>query len=124
MKVFFQSAQTLGNQFYKKGEHAVPGHLAYNISFKQLVKSGAVYVLPKDSAAQKIQLSRDIQAHQKAKASRLATKASKSAQAASSAPQSLLSSAAEPVQAAKQPAQPISTGAKAPVSAQTKKGVE
>ena len=75
MKVNFLAPQKLGNRLYKKGEQIVPHALAYNGAFKKLVKSGAIAILPRDVAAQKIQLSSDMRASAHARDSRLKKKA-------------------------------------------------
>ena len=113
MEVIFSAPQKLGNKSYKKGPQSVPDSLAYNRAFKALVKTGAITIKPRDAAAQKIQMSRDAKAFQKAKAARIAAralKASKSAQAASGASptQSSAAGADQPLQT---PAQPILAGA-------------
>lgn len=70
MKVIFLAPQKLGNRSYAKGPQVVPDNLAHNLGFKQLVRSGEIQMLPRDSAAQKIQLSHDAKALQKAKQAR------------------------------------------------------
>lgn len=131
MEVILKAPQKIGNRSYVKGKHVVPDNLAHNLSFKALVKSGAIQMLPRDSAAQKIQMSRDVKAQQKSKhARKLALakqKSHQSANAASSASPSK-SNVAGSAQALLTPAKPIMAGAAdvasvpaAPVTAQTKR---
>jgi hypothetical protein len=124
MEVIFSKPTVLGNRSYKKGKQEVPDSLAHNLAFKKLIQSGAVQVVPRDAARQKIQTAKDTKVLQKAKAMRKAHKALQSAQGASSAhPAS--SSASGSVQALPTPAKPILAGATvkasepvAPVTAQ------
>lgn len=120
MEVIFKAPQKLGNRSYQSGKQIIPDNLAHNLSFKSLVKSGAVQVLPRDFKSQKIQMSHDAKATQKAKLARQARKAHQSAKAASSA-SSPQSNVAGPVSALPTPTKPISAGAviiAAPATAQ------
>lgn len=74
MEVIFGAPQKLGNRVYKKGKQTVPSSLAHNRAFHALVKSGAVVIVPRDEAKQKIQMSHDARAHQLAKQARLDAK--------------------------------------------------
>ena len=111
MKVNFIAPQKLGNKFYPKGQHIIPDHLAHNLGFKALVKSGIAHVIPRDDAMQKIQLSKDAKAVEKAKLARKARQALQSAQAASDASSIELPSAVGSDQALLKPAKPVSAGA-------------
>jgi hypothetical protein len=133
MQVIFTKAMKLGGRVFAKGKQEAPDHLFYNVAFKKLVQSGAVQVVPRDAASQKIQTSKDMKVLQKAKVARkaaLAKKANKalqSVQGASSA-NPTTSSVSGSDQALPTPATPISAGAAAqasvpaaPVTAQVEK---
>lgn len=115
MEVTFLVPKIIGNRKFAKGRQKVSDHFIYNVAFKALIKSGAVQVHPRDAVAQKIQMSNDMKAQQKAREARFA-KTLKSAQAASgTSPTS--PSAVGPVQVHPQISKPIPAGAKAPASA-------
>lgn len=119
MEVIFSAPQKLGNRSFKKGQQTVPDSMVHNNAFKDLIKSGAARILPRDASAQKIQMSRDAKVMQKAKAARFAAKAlktSKSAQATSGASSSS-PSVAGTAQPLPTPAKPILAGATAQASA-------
>lgn len=122
MEVIFAKATMIGNRSFPKGKQEIPDSLFYNVGFKNLIKSGAAQVVPKDVPRQKLQTAHDMKALQKAKAARKAAhalkaqKALQSAQGASSA-NPISSSVPGSVQALPTPAQPVSTGATAQASA-------
>ena len=120
MEVIFLSSQKLGNKYFAKGKHQLDAGLLHNAAFKQLVKAGVVKILPKNEAAQKIQLSKDMKAAQWAKEKRALRQALPSAQGALGA-KPASSSASKPVQASILPPKPIQAGASAPAPA-LKKG--
>lgn len=107
MQVIFKKAQKLGGRTYGAGPQELPDSLAYNLAFKQLVKSGEIQLIPRDAQRQRIHLSRDADALQRAQNMR------KAHQPAPSAPSAIpsLSEALEPVQALPTPAQPALAGA-------------
>lgn len=110
MKVIFKAPQRIGNKSFSPGEHHVPDNFVNNLNFKSLVAKGTVQMVPHDVAAQKIQMSNDVKAFQKAKLARKA-RASKSAHAVSSASSHSSSSAAGATQPLLKPAKPISAEA-------------
>lgn len=74
MHVTFKIPQKLGNKPFKAGAQMVPDHLARNIRFKELVKSGHIVIHPKDSGAQEVQASKDAQNANKSEVARRLTK--------------------------------------------------
>lgn len=100
MKVTINSPQKLGNRDFKHGQQEVPDSLAYNRQFKKLVALGVIKVHARDAVAQKVQLSRDAKAVQKAQAARKAARAARQAALAAQIKQPVASVAPGASQAA------------------------
>lgn len=69
MLVKFNSRGNVAGKYYQAGAMVqLADKLAYTSQFRQLVRSGAVSVQPRDEATQKMQAQRDIHTHRKAQA--------------------------------------------------------
>lgn len=67
MLVKFNSRENVAGKYYQAGAVVtLSDKLFYTSQFKQLVRSGAVSVQPRDEAAQKMQGHRDASSHKKA----------------------------------------------------------